>query len=64
MYFIKFMSSVSLFLKPQINHNTTQPNITLVGLDTDTPPYPTDPHILNVNNISAVTDPILIKLKL
>ena len=52
---------------PQLNHNSTQPqpNITLVGLDTEmnlhtTPP--THPQKLNVSNISAVTDPILMQL--
>ena len=56
--------------KPQLNHNSTQPqpNITLVGLDTKmtlhstTPSNTTHPKKLNVSNISAVTDPILIKL--
>ena len=46
-------------------NSTTQPNITLVGLDTKmtfhtTPPHP--PQKLNVSNISAVTDLILMKL--
>ena len=53
-------------------HNTTQHNTlqhilyTVVGLDTKmalhtTPPHP-PPQKLNVSNISAVTDPILMKL--
>ena len=50
------------------NSITTQPYITLVGLDTKmtlhTPPKPLPqaPQKLNVSNISAVTDPILMKL--
>ena len=50
--------------KPQLNHNSTQPNITLswVRHENDFAYHPTHPHKLNVTNISAVTDPILIKL--
>ena len=46
------------------NPNSTQPNITLVGLDTKMTNHPTLPHQqkLNVSNISAVPDPILMKL--
>ena len=52
------------------NHNSTQPqpNITLgwVRLKNDFAYHPTTttttPHKLNVSNISAVTDPILMKL--
>ena len=49
---------------PQLNHNSTQPNIALVGLDIKGFAYhPTSiPQKLNVSNISAVTDPILMKL--
>ena len=45
-----------------------KPNITLVGLDmkmtlqTTPPSHPTHPQELNVNNISAVTDSILMTL--
>ena len=60
---------VKVLLKPQLNHNLTQPNIALVGLDTKmtlqtTPPTPhrPPPQKLNASNISAVTDPILMKL--
>ena len=50
--------------KPQLNHNSTQPNITSVGLDTKmtlhtTPP---PPQKLNVSNISAVPGNIKNKL--
>ena len=51
--------------KPQLNHNSTQPNITLswVRHENDFAYHPTrPPHKLNVSNISAVTDPILMKL--
>ena len=46
------------------NHNSTQPqpNITLVGLDVKMTYYATPPHKLNVSNISAAADPILMKL--
>ena len=51
--------------KPQLNHNPTQPNITLswVRHENVFAYHPnTPPHKLNVSNISAVTDPILMKL--
>ena len=52
--------------KPQLNHNSTQPNITLswVRHENDFAHHTTTPHPqkLNVSNISAVTDPILMKL--
>ena len=56
--------------KPQLNHKSTQPQfkITLVGLNTKmtvhTTPLtdPPHPHKFNISNISAVTDPILIKI--
>ena len=43
------------------NPNSTQPNITLVGLDMKMTLH-TTPQKLNVSNISAVTGLILIKL--
>ena len=61
----KYFSSQQKLSKPQLNQNSTQPqrNITLVGLDMKmtlqaTPP----PHKLDVNYISADTDPVLMKL--
>ena len=59
----------AILSKPQLNHNSTKPNITLswVRHENDfayhpTPPPHPPPHKLNVTNISAVTDPILMKL--
>ena len=60
---------ISIVSKPQLNHNSTQPNITQscwVRHENDICPghiYPGDicPY-LNISNISAVTDPILMKL--
>ena len=59
--------SQSIFLsKPKLNHNSTQPNITLSWVrhknDFAYHPTPHHPQKLNVSNISAVTDPILMKL--
>ena len=54
-----------LLSKPQLNHNLTQPqpNKTLVGLDTKMTLHPPPhPQKLNASNISAVADPILMKL--
>ena len=53
-----------LLSKPQLNHNSTQPNITLswVRHENDCAHHPTHPHKLNVSNISAVTDMILMVL--
>ena len=53
--------------KSQLNNNLTQPqpNITLVRLDTRTtvpPHHATHRQKLDVSNITAVPDPILIKL--
>ena len=61
------MSFKSLLSKSKLNHNSIQPqpNITLVGLDMKMTLHTqqhTHPHKLNVSNISAVTDPILMKL--
>ena len=51
--------------KPQLNHNSTQPNITSswVGTENDFA-HPPTPQKLNIGNISAVTDPISILLTL
>ena len=65
---LKFSTSIrlSLLSKPQLNHNSTQPNITLTWVrhENDFAHHPTNPppHKLNFSNISAVTDPILMKL--
>ena len=51
--------------KPQHDHNSTQPNITLSWVlhENDFAYHPTPhPHKRSVCNISAVTDPILMKL--
>ena len=49
--------------KPQLNHNSTQPNITLVGLYTKMTLHPPHPQQkLHISNSSAVTDLILRKL--
>ena len=53
--------------KLQLNHNSTQPNVTLVSWvrhenDFAYHPTTTTPHTLNVIYISGVTDPILMKL--
>ena len=62
------LKDVDYCTKPQINHNATQPqpNITLVGLYTKmtlhTNTSPHHPHKLNVSNISAITDPVVMKL--
>ena len=61
------MLEICLLSKPQLNHNSTQPDITLswVRHENDLanhPNHPTPPpHKLNVNNNSSVTDPILMK---
>ena len=62
-----YVTKVALFgmgysmSKPQLNHNSTQPNITWwdakMNLHTAPPSQK-----LHVSNISAVTDPILMKL--
>ena len=60
--------NVVLLSQPQLNHNSTQPNITKVGFDTKMTLHqdPRPPHHhhqkLNIINISAFTDPILTKL--
>ena len=66
---VMHMSENILLSKPQLNHNSTQPNITLSWVRQEnnfanppTPPHPPPPHKLNVSNISAVTEPILMKL--
>ena len=66
---VEALLSLVILSKPELNHNSTQPQspITLVvGLDTKmtlhTPTQPTLLHKLNVSNISAVTDLILMKL--
>ena len=52
--------------KPQLNHNSTQPNITLIWVRHENdfahhpPPHP--PQKLKVSNTSGVTDLILMKL--
>ena len=55
-----------LLSKPQLNHNSTQPNITLSWArpENDCAHHPTThhPQKLNVSNISAATDPILMKI--
>ena len=53
-----------LLSKPQLNHNSTQPNITLswVRHENDFAYHPPPPQKLNVSYISAVTYPILMKL--
>ena len=65
------VAKINLFFlsKPQLNHNSNQHEITLVGLDmkmtlhtTPTPPTTHHPQKLNVSNISAVTYLILMKL--
>ena len=51
--------------KPQLNHNSTQPNLTLSWVRHENDfahPTPPPPHKLNVSNITGVTDPILMKL--
>ena len=51
--------------QPQVNHNSTQPNITKVRFDTKmtlTHHHHQYRQKLNVINISALTDPILTKL--
>ena len=58
------LSGPTKLSKPQLNHNSTQPNITLsrVRHDNDfAPPTPHPPQKLNVSNFSAVPDPILMK---
>ena len=52
-----------LLSKPKLNPDSTQPNVTLsfVRHENDFAHHP-PPHKLNVANISAVTDPILMKL--
>ena len=55
----------SNIVNPPAHHNSTQPNITLswVRHKNDFAHHPTPhPQKLNVSNISAVTDPILMKL--
>ena len=56
----------AVLLKPQLNHNSTQPNITLswVRHENDFAHHPTlhPPNKLNVSYISVVTYPILMKL--
>ena len=62
---IKATNRSKILSKPQLNHNSTQPNITLswVRHENDFAHHPTrPPQKLNVSNISAVTDPILMKL--
>ena len=63
---LKFKSLSSFCQNPNSTTTQHQPNITLVGLDTKTtlhtPPTPPHQNNLNASNISAVTDPILIKL--
>ena len=60
--------NIFILSKPQLNHNSTQPqsNITLFGLKMKmtlhSPHAPPHLHKLNVSNISAVTDPIVMKL--
>ena len=61
----KFYEVLNVLSKPQLNHNSTQPNITLswVRHENDFAHHPTPhPHKLNVSYISAVTYPILMKL--
>ena len=59
-------STSNLLSNPQLNHNSFQPNITLswVRSENDFAYTPPNPHKLNVSNFSAVTDPILMKLKM
>ena len=50
--------------KPQLNHNSTQANITLSWVRHENdfayqPPTPHHPQKLHVSNISVITDPIL-----
>ena len=68
--FVTWCLIPSLLSKPQLNYNSTQPqfNITLVLLDKKmtlhtTPPTHYPPRKINMSNISAVTDPILINFK-
>ena len=67
-YFYVMVNMFHLLSKPQLNHNSTQPTITVswVKHENDAAYHPTTttttPHKLNVFNISAVTDPILMKL--
>ena len=67
--FVTWCLIPSLLSKPQLNYNSTQPqfNITLVVLDKKmtfhtTPPTHYPPRKINMSNISAVTDPILMTL--
>ena len=57
---------VAILSKPQLNHNSIQPqpNITFVGLDLKMTLHTHHPQKLNVSNISAATDLILISMKL
>ena len=53
--------TLTVLSKPQLNHSSTQPNITLVGIDTKMTlhtPHPTT----HRNSMLAFTDPILMKL--
>ena len=59
------ITTCSLLSKPQLNHNSTHPKITLSWVTHENDfahPLP-PPQKLNVRNIKAVTDPILMKLK-
>ena len=48
--------------QPKLNYNSTQLNLTKVGLDMKMTLFTTTHHKLNVSNISAVPDPILTKV--
>ena len=58
----------SFLSNPQLSHNSAKPNITLSWVRHENyfahhlTDLTTPPHKLNVSNISAVTDPILMKL--
>ena len=57
-----FCISEKKLSKPQLNHNSTQPNITLSWVRHENDfAYNPPPHKLNVTNITGVTDPILMK---
>ena len=45
--------------KPQLNHKSTQPNITLVGLDTKTTLHTTPPPTPHTNSILAISQLLL-----
>ena len=63
-HYLLLLLFVGLLSQPQLNLNSTQPNITKVGFDTKTTytTTTTTHRKLNISNISTVLDPILTKL--